>query len=55
MSEQSINPWAPLGQGQFQSMQAHYDYLIIDLQKRVYALEREVHAMKVVRKPRKPQ
>lgn len=45
------NPWAPRGVGQFQSMQAHYDGLIIDLQKRVYALEREIHTMRVVRKP----
>lgn len=31
------------------SVNRYYETLIIDLQKRVYALEREVHAMKVVR------
>lgn len=36
---------------QDQSIMDHYAGLIIDLQKRVYALEREVRTLRTVRKP----
>lgn len=41
---------------QEQSTIAHFERLIIDLQKRLYALEREVRAMRVTYKPeRRPR